>query len=279
MSLRVRNRGVVPSAVARAIASKTVAIAGAGGVGGNIAVPFVRQCRVARIKVADLDYYDTVNRNCQVGAFESTQGQSKVEVVARLLRDIDPTLAVEEFPEGVTLANLDDFLDGVDLVVNAVDFKHPEIHLALTRRARQLGIPVVMGIEIAYGARAVWFDPHGMPMEDFFGLTEESSQIPLEHMIMWAPPYLDIKALEAVNRGEIPAPSIATGGMSVAALLVPMIEAILSGIDVPPPAPRARYVDTKAGKAGTIRFHRLVWTLTGLRLKWRNSRGLNQSAL
>jgi len=278
---RDRNRGIVPVAVAPAIAGTTVAVAGVGGVGASIIEPFVRQCRIRRVKVADPDRYDMTNLNRQVGASHETLALSKAKVVAGLLRQIDPELVVEEYAEGVTLDNADSFLGGADVLVDAVDFKRPDIHLALVRRARQLAIPVIIGIEICYGARAVWFAPTGMTFERFFRLTEDQEALDLRRMIMRLPDYLDPRVLTAVKTGEIEAPTIATGGANISALLVPMLEAILSGVDTPPPAPVFYFTDTKAGspRSGRIRYHQLAWWMSVARVGIRNRLHRNQRAL
>ena len=255
---RIRNTGIVPVAVAEAIAGKTLAIAGSGGVGGNVADFFVRQCGIGRLKLADPEAYDLANTNCQVGAFTDTIGVSKVKVITAMIERRDPNLTVDQYG-AITLENIDEFLEGVDVLLDAVDFRSPEIHLALTARAAELKIPVVLGVEIAYGARAVWFDPRGMTFREFFHLHSGSDALELRHMIMRLPVYSDLKALKAIQSQSIPAPSIAVGGASVAALVVTLLEALLSGVDVPPPAPIGTWIDSKEGAGGRIRFRRLVW--------------------
>src|SRR5581483_3773284 len=106
-----RNLGWFADYEQQALRTKTVAIAGMGGVGGVHLLTLAR-LGVANFKIADLDVFETANFNRQVGATVSTLGRSKVEVLAEMARDINPEATITTFSEGVTDANLDDFLAG-----------------------------------------------------------------------------------------------------------------------------------------------------------------------
>lgn len=258
---RIRNRGIVPLHVEAKTANMTVAIAGVGGVGGLTAVMLVRQLKLKSLKLGDFDVFDYSNLNRQHGARHSTIGKSKLGEVAAECRDIDPELEVLEYHEGITPQNLEQFLDGADLLLNAVDYTKPEVFLALTRRAAERKIPVIVGAEVAYGARVVWFKPGSMSYGEYFGL-KEGQELDLSRLIMRIPGYGDLRALKAVLAKTIPAPAIATGGLITAGLLVTWIEGILSSFKPPKPAPYAFYFDAKEGKGGYIRFPRLSFYLT-----------------
>jgi hypothetical protein len=120
-----------------------------------------------------------------------------------------------------------------------------------------------------------------MTFERFFRLTEDQEALDLRRMIMRLPCYLDLQVLKAVKAGEIEAPTIATGGANIGALLVPMMEAILSDVDTPPPAPVFYYTDTKAGSpsSGRVRYHELAWWTSVARAGIRTRLHRNQRAL
>jgi ThiF family len=275
---RERNHGIVPHGVSNVLRTKTVAIAGVGGVGGLTAEMLVRQCGIRRLQVADIDSFDASNLNRQAGAYHSTLGRPKASVIAAACRDIDPDVEVIEYPAGVDPAALDEFLDGVDLLVNAVDYTAADVYVPLTDRAHALGIPVVVGAEVGYGARAVWFDPDGMSYAEYFKLAA-SERLPLRRLIMWVPPYSDLGALTAVVRGDLPAPAIATGGLCTASILVPWIEAILSGVDVPRAAPWSFMLDTRAGRARFIRRPTLEFARSLVAAAVRSALGRNAAAV
>src|ERR1039457_3657211 len=106
-----RNLGLVSEADQSRLLDARIAVAGAGGVGGLHLLTLAR-IDVGKFTIADFDTFDTVNINRQYGAFISTLGQPKGQVMFDMVRDINPLADVRLFPQGVTLQNLDDFLDG-----------------------------------------------------------------------------------------------------------------------------------------------------------------------
>lgn len=84
-------------------------IAGLGGVGGSYLLTMAR-LGIGRFAIADFDTFDLPNFNCQAGAFVSTLGKAKADVMAGMVRDINPTIDVNVFSDGVTTNNLARFL-------------------------------------------------------------------------------------------------------------------------------------------------------------------------
>src|SRR5574343_663958 len=95
-----RNIGWVTLAEQAALRGKRVAIAGMGGVGGVHLLTLAR-LGVGAFHIADMDTFDVVNFNRQVGATVSTLGRPKVEVLARMALDINPELKLVRFPAGL----------------------------------------------------------------------------------------------------------------------------------------------------------------------------------
>ena len=116
-----RNIGWVTPAEQQQLRGKRVAIAGGGGVGGVHLLTLAR-LGVTKFRIADFDTFDVPNFNRQVGAMVSTLGQPKVEVIRRMLLDINPECEVEMFEQGINDANLNAFLEGADMYVDALDF-------------------------------------------------------------------------------------------------------------------------------------------------------------
>ena len=143
-----RNLGWFTQSEQQALRDKTVAIAGMGGVGGVHLLTLAR-LGIANFKIADMDEFEVANFNRQVGAMVSTLNQPKVEVLARMARDINPEAKVAEFPDGVNDGNLEEFLDGVDLFIDGFAFFVLEIRRKTFARCRELGIPAVVGTGVA----------------------------------------------------------------------------------------------------------------------------------
>jgi hypothetical protein len=84
-----RTIGWITATEQAKLRSRRVAIAGLGGVGGSHLLTLAR-LGIQSFNLADLDRFGTENLNRQAGAFQSTIGQPKIDVVSRMARDINP---------------------------------------------------------------------------------------------------------------------------------------------------------------------------------------------
>jgi hypothetical protein len=148
---------------------RRVAVAGLGGVGGSHVMTLTR-LGIQHFHLADMDSFSLVNMNRQAGAFCSTMGESKLDVITRMARDINPGAEIDGFPEGVNEENLERFLDGVDLYVDGLDFFELDIRRSVFAACRTRGIPAVTAAPFGVGVALLVFDPQGMSFEDYFGL-------------------------------------------------------------------------------------------------------------
>ncbi|WP_434783062.1 ThiF family adenylyltransferase [Ferrovum myxofaciens] len=162
-----RNIGWLTRAEQGSLANKCIAIAGMGGVGGNHLLTLAR-LGVGRFHIADFDTFEIHNFNRQVGATVSHLGRSKVQVLAEMARDINPELEIRTFPEGVTEANLSDFLSTVDVYVDGLDFFAFSARPMTFDACAEAGIPVVTAAPLGMGAAVVNFMPGGMSFEEYF---------------------------------------------------------------------------------------------------------------
>lgn len=170
-----RNIGWVTQAEQQQLRGKRIAIAGMGGVGGGHLLTLTR-LGVGAFRIADFDRFDIANVNRQAGAMCSTLGQPKVEVLARMAADINPTVDVQTFAQGIARESLDDFLRGVDLYVDALDFFAFDIRRATFAACHRLGIPAVTAAPLGMGTAVLVFMPGQMSFEDYFcleGCSEE----------------------------------------------------------------------------------------------------------
>jgi tRNA A37 threonylcarbamoyladenosine dehydratase len=133
-----RNLGWVTQAEQQTLRHKRVAIAGLGGVGGSHLLTLTR-LGIGRFSIADPDRFDLVNFNRQAGASVDTLGERKVDVMSAMARAINPEADIRVFDEGVSAANLDAFLDDVDVYVDGLDFFAFDARSARSRRAVRNG--------------------------------------------------------------------------------------------------------------------------------------------
>jgi molybdopterin/thiamine biosynthesis adenylyltransferase len=164
-----RNIGWVTEAEQQTLRGKRVAIAGIGGVGGVHLLTLAR-LGIGAFNIADFDTFDLDNFNRQAGAMVSTLGRPKVDVLAEMAADINPELDIRRFAHGVRQDNLDDFLRGVDLYVDGLDFFAFAARRSTFAACHRLGVPAVTAAPLGMGTAVLVFMPDGMSFEDYFCL-------------------------------------------------------------------------------------------------------------
>lgn len=164
-----RNLGLVQPHEQQRLRSARIAIAGLGGVGGVHAVTLART-GIGHFHLADFDTFEIHNINRQSGAMASTLGERKVEVMARMVSDINPSAEVKQFDTGITPENIDAFLQGVDVLVDGLDFFALDARDMMYRAAHAKGLPIVAAGPIGASAAMQVFLPGGMTWQEYFAM-------------------------------------------------------------------------------------------------------------
>lgn len=164
-----RNLGWFRPEDQEALKNKRIAIPGLGGVGSHHLHNFLR-LGFTKFNIADLDVFEIPNFNRQHGASMNNVGRAKIEVLKEIALDINPECELNCFSEGVTLKNMEDFLKGVDLVVDSLDLYAMDIRIPLYELAHQRGIPVVTAGPFGMGTSVMAFNPQGMSFCAYFDL-------------------------------------------------------------------------------------------------------------
>jgi tRNA threonylcarbamoyladenosine dehydratase len=172
--LFARMIGILTQHDLDALADKGVAVPGAGGAGFTHAESIVRM-GIGRINIADFDTFSAINIGRQFGATIHTVGHSKTAVLAERLISINPALALQSF-EGVHQDNIDRFLDGVDIVCDAIDYFAIASRRLMYQAARRRNIPVVIAGPVGFGANLHIFTPDGMSFDEYFDLSDGQSE-------------------------------------------------------------------------------------------------------
>lgn len=168
-----RNLGWLTPAEQTRLRSSRVAVAGMGGAGG-VHVQALARLGVGALTLTDFDHFELANFNRQAGATRSTLGQAKVEVMRQHALDINPDADVRVFADGLAEANLDAYLEGVDVLVDAIDFFANDIRPLMYAAAQRHGIPVVCSAPLGAGASLITFFPEGVHFDDYFGFSGAS---------------------------------------------------------------------------------------------------------
>jgi len=171
-----RNIGFLTVSEQERLADARVAIPGLGGVGGAHLITLIRS-GVGKFNLADFDIYEPVNMNRQYGARVPNFGQPKLATMVKDALNINPFLEIKAFPKGLRIEIIDDFLEGVQVVVDSLDFFAFDIRRTLFNRAREKGIYVVTAAPLGFSSAVLIFSPHeGMGFDEYFDIHDGLEQ-------------------------------------------------------------------------------------------------------
>jgi hypothetical protein len=243
-----RNIGVVSQSEQALLATKRVAIPGCGGVGGVHALTLAR-AGVGRFCIADFDTFEIENFNRQIGASMRTLGKNKADVIREQILDINPHADVRMFTDAISIKNIDAFLDGVDLIVDSLDFFAFASRDMLFPEASRRSIPILSAAPLGMSSAFLVFSSKGMPFQRYFGFRSGDSieERATKFAIGLAPKALHRSYLDAkqVNFQERRGPSHIVGVTLCAAVACAEGINILTGKPKIKPAPHYQQFDAR----------------------------------
>jgi len=192
-----RNLGIVSESEQLTLREKHVAIPGCGGVGSIHALALARM-GIGNFTIADFDQYEIENFNRQFGAKQSTIGKSKVDVVRREILEINPSANVRVFDEPIGAGNVDDFLAGVDVVVDSLDFFAFSARDALFPAVQRKGLWLVTAAPLGLSCALLVFSGESMDYWRYFNFKESDTPVTraIKFAIGLAPAGLHIKYMD-----------------------------------------------------------------------------------
>jgi molybdopterin/thiamine biosynthesis adenylyltransferase len=125
---------------------------------------------VEKFSLAEFDHFEVANFNRQAGGALSSVGRPKLDVMREMAQDINPHLDLRLFPAGVTPDNILDFLSGVDIYLDGLDFFALEARRLVFASCHQLGVPAITVAPLGMGAALINFLPGRMSFEQYFRL-------------------------------------------------------------------------------------------------------------
>lgn len=246
-----RNLGLLSEDEQKKLLAARVAVAGAGGVGG-IHVLTLARLGVGRFSIADPDTFEEVNISRQYGAFHSTLGRNKADVLAGMVRDINPQAEVRVFRECIEDSNMDRFLEGADIFIDGIDFFEIDARRRIFTRCREKGIFAITAAPLGFGATRQIFSPTGMSFDDYFGITDAMPcQEKLAAFAAGLAPrpyhirYLD---LSTVSFARKTGPAVSPACTLAASLVAVSVVEILTGKGKVKPVPHYLQIDLLRGK-------------------------------
>lgn len=135
-----RNRSMITTEEQTRLGALRIGVVGLS-VGHVIAHTLAAQGLCGELRLADFDRVELSNLN-RLPATVLDLGFNKAEVAARRIAELDPYLLVRVLEVGLTVDTVDEFLEGLDVVVDECDSL--DMKVILRERARARRIPVLM---------------------------------------------------------------------------------------------------------------------------------------
>ncbi|MBT4166166.1 ThiF family adenylyltransferase [archaeon] len=167
-----RNLGLLTENEQEKLKDFVIAIPGMGAMGSAHLISFVRQ-GFEKFKIADDDSFELVNFNRQYGAILKTIGKKKTEVMRKKALEINPNCKIEIFNK-LDEDNIENFLDDVHLLVDALDFFSLDIRRDIINLSLKMKIPVVSAGPIGFGSAYLIFLPSGPNFNQYFNINKNT---------------------------------------------------------------------------------------------------------
>ncbi len=139
----------------RRLEDSRIVIVGAGGLGSPAAF-YLAAAGVGMLVLADDDVVDRSNLQRQILHTEARIGVAKVHSAAQTLTALNPRARIEGLSERVTSANVEDLLDGADVVIDGAD--NFPVRYLLNDACVKLGKPLVYGAVHRFEGQVSVFD-------------------------------------------------------------------------------------------------------------------------
>lgn len=137
-----RNRNLITQSEQHALEKSIIGVAGLS-VGSNVVKALAHE-GVANMRLADHDHISITNLN-RLQAGLPNLGQEKMDWIVQTLYELDPYFELQCFNQGLTDENINEFMQGLDVLVDEVDDIYMKARLRVI--ARQQGIPVIMATD------------------------------------------------------------------------------------------------------------------------------------
>lgn len=269
------------------IQDSAVSIGGVGGDGYQLGYKLAMM-GVGEIRVADPETFERENSNRVFGATKHHIDMNKAEAFKADVDALDHGTKVTVFTDGVTTENVDEFIDGVDLIIDETELRYLHIGTMLARRALEKGIPELMVMNVGFAGVATSFkpDPRAKGFQEMMGVPRNMPLADVAEMSLdytralpYIPIYGDYEAFKSVIGGAS-LPSVSPGvdiasGIGTTETLLHLVSGMNNRRAQPTWFPRVRYMDALRNESKIIRHPRLSFITGAGQMALRSKLGVN----
>ena len=215
----IRNLGALTEDECARLRTKTVFVAGCGGLGGYL-VEMLLRLGVGTIRAADGDAFEASNLNRQLLSSPSALGMPKAAAAAARAALVNPEVRFVPIPEFVTEENAAALIRGCDAVLDALDNIGARRFLA--RACAEESIPLIHGAICGWSAQAAVV----MPGDDLIDrIYPEGARLGSKTSLSFTPPFCAAMQT-ALCTGLLAGRPVETGRLYMADLLDMEMESI-----------------------------------------------------
>ena len=179
----IRNLGALTEDECARLRTKTVFVAGCGGLGGYL-IEMLLRLGVGTIRAADGDTFEASNLNRQLLSSPSALGQPKAAAAAARAALVNPDVRFVPIPEFVTEENASELIRGCDAVLDALD--NIGARRILARACAKENIPLIHGAICGWSAQAAVV----MPGDDLIDrIYPEGARLGSKTSLSFTPPF------------------------------------------------------------------------------------------
>ena len=162
----VRNMGTIGLAGQMKLLQSSVAVVGAGGLGGTIVELLARQ-GIGHIIIIDNDRFAEEDLNRQLLCTEADLGRHKAIIAARRIKKINSTTIATPCVEKLTRANAHKLLKDAKVVADGLD--NLPSRFAVEEACRELGTPFVYGTIAGFSGQLMTIFPGDVGLSSIYG--------------------------------------------------------------------------------------------------------------
>lgn len=258
-----RNIWLVSLDEQQKIKNFTIAIPWMGWVGSNHLVALVRQ-GFQNFKIADFDEYEIHNLNRQYGAKIINLWKNKAATMVDEVLQINPDCKIELFDKGINPENINDFLNWVDLCVDALDIFCPKARRLFFNESHKAKIPVITAGPMWFSFAWAIMMPEGPNFDEYFCIDNSTSdeEFVLHFALGLSPSLLHAKYMKNVSLEEKSWPSSIAGVLAASSFIVTNALRVLLWWEGLKPLPYTHQFDYRKNKYAR---NRLIF---GLNTPW-----------
>ncbi|MFX1590391.1 MAG: ThiF family adenylyltransferase [Promethearchaeota archaeon] len=170
-----RNIGIITVGEQEKLRKTSIAILGVGGLGGPLVEQLVRTgCE--NLLICDNGKFEVSNLNRQI-CIRKDIGKYKVDVIKRLLKNINPEMKLKTFKE-ININNISNILNNISIVALTLD--DPITSILIARECYRNNISMLESWAIPYLC-GWWFTEKSVDYETFYGL--KTHEKPIQEII------------------------------------------------------------------------------------------------